>query len=111
MDFSSEEEVRKALKCNREYMGKDARMVAGVLSVSYSVRSCWGSAVRCQALPRALRIKPLPPGADQAEFPVEDIERGERGSNQRGCAVDRCRQGLGLEDLNRIVSAWTTLSW
>lgn len=24
MDFSSEEEVRKALKCNREYMGKDA---------------------------------------------------------------------------------------
>lgn len=50
-------------------------------------------------------------GRDQAEFPVEDIERGERGSNQRGCAVDRCGQGLGLEDLNRIVSAWTTLSW
>lgn len=24
MDFSSEEEVKKALKCNREYMGKDA---------------------------------------------------------------------------------------
>lgn len=23
MDFSSEEEVKKALKCNREYMGKD----------------------------------------------------------------------------------------
>lgn len=22
MDFSSEEEVRKALKCNREYMGR-----------------------------------------------------------------------------------------
>ena len=40
MDFSSEEEVRKALKCNREYMGKDARTVAGALSVSYSVRSC-----------------------------------------------------------------------
>lgn len=25
MDFSSEEEVKKALKCNREYMGKEAR--------------------------------------------------------------------------------------
>lgn len=39
MDFSSEEEVRKALKCNREYMGKDARTVAGALAVSYSIRS------------------------------------------------------------------------
>lgn len=29
----------KALKCNREYMGKDARTVAGALAVSYSVRS------------------------------------------------------------------------
>ena len=47
VDFSSEEEVRKALKCNREYMGKDARTVAGALSVSYSVRSCRGSAVCC----------------------------------------------------------------
>ena len=34
MDFNSEEEVRKALKCNREYMGKDARMAAGILSVT-----------------------------------------------------------------------------
>lgn len=25
MDFSSEEEVKKALQCNREYMGKGAR--------------------------------------------------------------------------------------
>lgn len=39
VDFSSEEEVRKALKCNREYMGKDARTVAGALAVSYSIRS------------------------------------------------------------------------
>lgn len=52
-------------------------------------------------------------GRDQAEFPVEEtyIERAKRGSNHRGHAVDRCRQGLGLEDLNGILSAWTTLSW
>ena len=37
-------------------------------------------------------------GGEQAEFPVEDtyIERGERGGNHRGRAVDRCRQGSGL---------------
>lgn len=42
--------------------------------------------MRCQALPRALRIKPLPPGADQAEFPVEDIER-EREAVTRGAVL------------------------
>lgn len=28
MDFSSEEEVKKALKCNRDYMGKGLRAAA-----------------------------------------------------------------------------------
>lgn len=45
MDFSSEEEVRQALKCNREYMGKEAclRLPAGLRSLAFRVlwRACW----------------------------------------------------------------------
>ena len=49
MDFSSEEEVKQALKCNREYMGKEARLclLTGLPSLLHLPRevlwrACWG---------------------------------------------------------------------
>lgn len=70
MDFSSEEEVKKALKCNREYMGEDSGpgaglVVAGVSSLGRVLHTS-GSAV-CRGLLQA-------PGtwqrADQTEVPA-----------------------------------------
>ena len=43
--------------------------------------------MRCQALPRALRIKPLPPGAEIRLSFLERISRGEREAVTRGAVL------------------------
>lgn len=65
VDFSSEEEVKKALKCNREYMGKDTGTGARPVR-SFTLNFDRGSAAS-QARPWALGRQQR---AEQAKIPA-----------------------------------------